>query len=88
MKYLKFFLNKIKKWIKCVAINSIPFLFFIFIFLICLIDDGYTLEDFGLEDFSLNPNDYCHLTDVEYTAILHDDPNRKSQCRNYRIFNI
>ena len=90
MKYLKFFFNKIKKWIKGVVVTSLPFLFFLFIFVLSFISEGYTWEDFGLDGFSLNPNDYCHLTDVDYTAVLHDDPNGKAnvEITEYLTFDV
>jgi len=90
MKYLKFFIRKIIKFIKGIVKKSIPFLFIIFFFLMSLASEGYTWEDFGLDGFSLNPNDYCHLTDVNYTAILHDDPNRKAnvEITEYLTFDV
>ena len=90
MKYLKFFLIKIKKCIKGLLIKSIPFLFFIFLFIMSFISEGYTLEDFGLDGFTLNPNDYCNLTDVSYTAVLHDDPNGKAnvEITEYLTFDV
>lgn len=90
MKYLKFFLRKIKKCIKGVTMKLTPFLFIILIFLLSFISEGYTLEDFGFDGFSLNPNDYCNLTDVEYTAVLHDDPNGKAnvEITEYLTFDV
>lgn len=90
MKYLKFFLIKIKKCIKGIAINLLPFSFFILIFVLSFITEGYTWEDFGLDGFSLNPNDYCNLTDVNYTAVLHDDSNGKAnvEITEYLTFDV
>lgn len=90
MKYLKYFFIKIKKCVKGIAIKSGPFLFFILIIFLTFVSDGYTLEDFGLDGFSLNPNDYCHLTDIDYTAILHDDPNAKAcvEITEYLTFDV
>lgn len=90
MKYLKYFFRKIKKYVKGIAIMSVPFLFFILIFFLAFISQGYTFEDFGLDGFSLNPADYCHLTDVNYTAILHDDPNGKAnvEITEYLTFDV
>lgn len=90
MKYLKFFFNKIKKCIRGVAINLAPFLSFMLILLFLLMFDGYTLEDFGLDGFTLNPNDYCHITDVDYTAVLHDDPNGNAnvEITEYLTFDV
>ena len=90
MKYLKFFFVKIKNCIKGIAIKLTPFLFFILIFFLSFISEGYTWEDFGLDGFSLNPNDYCNLTDVDYTAILHDDPDGKAnvEITEYLTFDV
>lgn len=90
MKYLKYFFRKIKKLVKGVVIRSVPFLFFIIIISLSMLSEGYTLEDFGFDGFSLNPIDYCHLTDIEYTAILHDDPNRKAnvEITEYLTFDV
>lgn len=90
MKYLKFFLIKIKKCVKGIAINLLPFSFFILIFVLSFIAEGYTWEDFGLDGFSLNPNDYCNLTDVDYTAVLHDDSNGKAnvEITEYLTFDV
>ena len=90
MKYLKFFINKIKKWIKSIFIRFFSFLFFIFILALSFISEGYTWEDFGLDGFSLNPNDYCNITDVNYTAVLHDDPNGKAnvEITEYLTFDV
>ena len=90
MKYLKFFLNKIKKIIKGIFMKLRPFLFVIIILILVLASEGYTWEDFGLDGFSLNPFDYCNLTDVDYTAILHDDPNGKAnvEITEYLTFDV
>ena len=78
MKYFKFFLRKIKKLIKGLLISFTPLLFFFFMVFLMFASEGYTLEDFGIYDFTLNPFDYCNLTDVKYTAVLHDDINGKA----------
>lgn len=90
MKYLKFFIRKIKKCIKGMAVKAAPFLVVILFFFFSFMLEGYTLEDFGLDGFSLNPNDYCHLTDVEYTAVLHDDENGKAnvEITEYLTFDV
>lgn len=90
MKYLKFFFIKIKKFIKGIVIKSTPFLFFILLMILSFMSEGYTWEDFGLDGFSLNPNDYCHLTDVDYTAVLHDDPYGKAnvEITEYLTFDV
>ena len=90
MKFLKYFFIKAKKCIKGLAIASIPYLFFVFIAFIAIAGEGYTWEDFGLDGFSLNPNDYCNLTDVEYIAVLHDDPNGNAnvEITEYLTFDV
>lgn len=90
MKYLKFFFNKIKKCLKGIVANSFAYLFIIFFIFASLWSEGYTWEDFGLDGFSLNPNDYCHLTDVNYTAVLHDDLNGKAnvEITEYITFDV
>ena len=90
MKYLKHLLKSFLKSLKIFIQKSAPFLFFIFIMILSLISEGYTLEDFGLDGVTLNPNDYCHLTDVDYTAILHDDSNGKAnvEITEYLTFDV
>jgi len=90
MKYLKFLFIRVKKVIKGIAINSLPFLLIIFYIFMLLASEGYTLEDFGIEGFTLNPNDYCHITDVDYTAVLHDDPDGKAnvEITEYLTFDV
>jgi hypothetical protein len=36
---------------------------------------GYFFEEY---EINLNPNDYCNLTDVEYSAVLYDDEESKT----------
>ena len=90
MKYLKFFFREIIKFLKSLVSLLRPFLFIILIMFVVFISEGYTLEDFGFDGFSLNPNDYCNLTDVEYTAILHDDPNGNAnvEITEYLTFDV
>ncbi len=90
MKYLKFFLKKIKKTLKGVLISTSPIWIWFFLAVIFFLGEGYTLEDFGFEGFNLNPNDYCNLTDVEYTAILHDDIDGKAnvEITEYLTFDV
>jgi len=90
MKYLKFFFIKTIKLIKGIIKTSIPILCFLFIPLISFISEGYTLEDIGLDGFSLNPNDYCNLTNVNYTAILNDNPYGKAnvEITEYLTFDV
>ena len=92
MKYLKYFYkNCIKSVLKRIfSVRTAAFWFFVGIMLLSFMSEGYTLEDFGIEGFSLNPNDYCHLTDVDYTAVLHDDPNGKAnvEITEYITFDV
>ena len=90
MKYLKYFFRKIKKILKGLIKQAFPFLFVILLIFLSLISEGYTWEDFGLDGFSLNPNDYCNLTDIEYTAVLHDDPNGNAnvEITEYLTFDV
>ena len=88
MKYLKFFFRKAKKLIKGIFISFMPILFVILIMFLSILSEGYTWEDyFG---FSLNPFDYCNLTDVDYTAILYDEPNGKARVKitEYLTFDV
>ena len=82
MKYLKFFFYKIKKGILNFILIALPLLFFGGIFIL-----AYLSED---EDINLNPFDYCNLTDVDYTAVLHDDPNGKAnvEITEYLTFDV
>lgn len=88
MKYLKFFLLKLKKFIKGTLITLAPILFFLIIMFLPLLMEGYTWEDFGLDGFSLNPNDYCNLTDVDYTAVLSDKQNGTAKITEYLTFDV
>ena len=90
MKYLKYLLKSFLKSLKAIIQRFAPILFFIFIMFLSLISEGYTLEDFGLDGVTLNPNDYCYLTDVDYTAILHDDSNGKAnvEITEYLTFDV
>ena len=90
MKYLKYFFRKVIKIVKGLVKQAFPFLFVILFVFLSLIAEGYTWEDFGLDGFSLNPNDYCNLTDIEYTAVLHDDPNGNAnvEITEYLTFDV
>jgi len=90
MKYLKFFFKKIINFIKSIIISLSSFFLFLLIIMLAIFSEGYTWEDFGLDGFSLNPNDYCNITDVNYTAVLHDDPNRKAnvEITEYLTFDV
>lgn len=89
MKYLKYFLNSIKKRVTHFFTASLPILFFVLIFLLSFIADGYTLEDFGIEGFTLNPTDYCNLTDINYTAVLNaSDITASVEITEYLTFDV
>ena len=90
MKYLKYFFRKVKKMVRGFLKPALPYLIAILIVFLSLIAEGYTWEDFGLDGFSLNPNDYCNLTDIEYTAVLHDDPNGNAnvEITEYLTFDV
>ena len=90
MKYLKYFFAMLKRGFKRVIVALMPFIFFFFLMFLSFVIEGYTLEDFGIYDFSLNPNDYCNLTDINYTAILHDDSNGKAnvEITEYLTFDV
>ena len=82
MKYLKFFFKKI---IKDVILSfRLPLL------VLLIIIAAFIYEGYNSEELSLNPNDYCNLTDVDYTAILHDDPTGKAnvEITEYLTFDV
>lgn len=82
MKYLKFFFSKLIKFIRGILPLLPSILFWTLVIFINF------FEEF---DFSyLNPNDYCNLTDVNYTAVLHDDPDGKAnvEITEYITFDV
>ena len=87
MNFLNFIYMRVKKVVKGLVITFLPFIFFIIVFIISIWSEGYTLEDFGI---NLNPFDYCNLTDIEYIAILHDDPRygSYSEVTEYLTFDV
>lgn len=70
MKFIKYFLEQCLEFILIIIKNCWFLVFLAFPFLASIISAS--------EDISLDPNDYCNLTDVEYRAILRDDPNGKA----------
>ncbi len=90
MKYIKYLLKEFIRFLKASIRRLIPFLFVIFIIFLMLFSEGYTFEDFDIEGLNLNPFDYCNLTDVEYTAILNDNPDKKAnvEITEYLTFDI
>ena len=75
MKYIKYVIRKTKKILRGIFYSSLPVLFIVLILIFSMASDGYTLADLGFEEINLNPNDYCNLTDIEYTAVLTDEPD-------------
>ena len=64
MEYLKFVFKKYRVLI----FTLLTYLIVIPIILLFSLNDSDS-------EINLNPNDYCNLTDVDYTAVLHDDPD-------------
>ena len=81
MKYLKYFFSKIIHHVKTPLI-----IYILMILLVCLISSDDPLGFI----YMILPNDYCNLTDVDYTAILHDDPNGKAcvEITEYLTFDV
>lgn len=88
MKYIKFLLSKLKICIMRLISFLMPYIFFLLFILFSFWADGYTWEDFGLDGFSLNPFDYCNLTDVDYTAVLSDEKNGEVEITEYLTFDV
>ena len=83
MKYLNYLLSQTKKFLKGVFIHFIGIIIIAFIF-VCMGISYYN------EDNSLNPNDYCNLTDVEYKAVLNDEMfgNSNVKITEYLTFDV
>ena len=81
MEYIKFLFFKIKRVFPKFLGIALPILIFVFIIYLAIASE---------EEISLDPNDYCKLTDVDYTAILHDDPNGKAnvEITEYLTFDV
>jgi hypothetical protein len=90
MKYLKFIFVRLKKLIGFIFYKSLPILFVLLFLALSFFSEGYTLEDLGIYDVNLNPNDYCNLTDVNYTAVLHDNPDHSAsvEITEYLTFDV
>lgn len=88
MKYLKYFFKQLKEQIKRIFYTLLPLLFFMGLCILSWIGEGYTWEDFGLDGFSLNPNDYCNLTDIDYTAVVQDDFDASVLITEYLTFDV
>lgn len=86
MKYLQYFLIKIKNCLKFVWPHSRLYVLIIVAIISSLLESVFI----GFDGVTLNPNDYCNLTDVDYTAILHDDPNGKAnvEITEYLTFDV
>ena len=85
MKYIKYFLKRALSSLLRFVATAFLLLFIAFpilyVFIIGIIDSY---------EFNLNPNDYCNLTDVNYTAVLHDDPDGSARVEitEYLTFDI
>lgn len=88
MKYLKFLFSQLKRIFKSAIVMISPLLFYVGIILLFLFMDGYTLEDFGFDEINLTLNDYCNLTDVDYTAVLNDKQDGTVKITEYLIFDV
>lgn len=86
MKYLQYFLIKIKNCLKFVWPHSRLYVLIIVAIISSLLESVF-IEFDGV---TLNPNDYCNLTDVDYTAVLYDDPNGKAnvEITEYLTFDV
>ena len=83
MKYIKFFLRKIKKLVQSLLLIFLPFL-------IVLIPVGImALIEFFSSGAEVNGiNDYCNLTDISYTALVQDNENASVEITEYLTFDI
>ena len=90
MKYLKFIFVRLKKLIGFIFYKSLPILSVLLFLALSFFSEGYTLEDLGIYELNLNPNDYCNLTDVDYTAVLHDNPDHSAnvEITEYLTFDV
>ena len=84
MKYLKYTLLQSKKFLKGLMVMFSGVLIYVVIIALMVFSN---MEDSGL---SLNPNDYCNLTDIEYNAVLRDEPDGKAnvEITEYLTFDI
>lgn len=87
MKYLKYFLKLLKKQLIYALCVFYPVLIILGCFVLSVITEGYTSEDLG---FNINPNDYCNLTDVDYTAVVQDELGGKAsvEITEYLTFDV
>ena len=88
MKYLKYFLKKLKNFLLNLLLLFLffsPFVVFFSFMLMAIVSEAI---DNG--DLNLNPNDYCNLTDVNYTAVLYDDPDGSAsvEITEYLTFDV
>ena len=84
MKYIKFFLRKIKNFLLGIIYPLSLFLFYTIIIVIYLLLETEDLSDY----INLNPFDYCNLTDVDYTAELCDDSFASVTITEYLTFDV
>lgn len=81
MKYLKFFVSNLKRTL----IEILGYLLVIVIFIIiCILEEGTFLG------INFNFNDYCNLTDVDYTAVVKDEINQRAtvEITEYLTFDV
>lgn len=83
MEYFNYVIKKIKKITKTYKILFIIILIYIILFAISILNETDA-------EININPNDYCRITDVDYTAILHDDKDHsaKISVTEYLTFDI
>lgn len=62
------------------------FITFIYVSFFILCFSFSIMSEFGIsiEDLNLNPNDYARITDVDYTAVLVDEPGSLRKSCSYR----
>ena len=58
--------------------------FWIFLIIIMILSE----LEIDFEELNLNPNDYARITDVDYTAVLVDEPNSQRKNCSYRKNNF
>ena len=92
MKSLKYYLNILKKILKdfLEIINKSNIFPYIIKFLILCFFCFFEIYLYFPDEINLIPFDYCNLTDVNYTAILHDDEDGKAnvEITEYLTFDI
>ena len=89
MRYFKALMKGIKAFFRTYAEPIAAVVGLIAIYVCVPVYFGVMME-MEEEGTSLNPNDYCNLTDVDYTAILHDDVDgsAKVSITEYLTFDV